>query len=110
MRLTTPFSDDSFSDLKAGDIVSICGRVITARDQAHRRIRDLLSDGQSLPFETKGSLLFYTGPVLALDKLSLSSAGPTTSRRMDKYVPLMLSLGVKAFLGKGKRSPETVDS
>lgn len=40
----------------------------------------------------------------------IGSAGPTTSSRMDKYTPRMLSLGLKGMIGKGKRSEDVIES
>jgi fumarate hydratase subunit beta len=36
----------------------------------------------------------------------IGAAGPTTSYRMDPYAPRLMAQGLKAMLGKGKRSDE----
>ena len=46
------------------------------------------------------------GPSPARDNRPIGSAGPTTASRMDKYTPVMLNLGLKGMIGKGKRSEE----
>ena len=38
------------------------------------------------------------------------SCGPTTSSRMDKFTPRLLSLGLSCMIGKGERSHEVCDS
>ena len=40
----------------------------------------------------------------------IGSAGPTTSSRMDRYVPSLLDLGMKGMIGKGKRSAQVIDA
>ena len=96
--------------LRAGDVVNLSGYIYTARDAAHKRIVQALSDGEELPFELQNSVVYYAGPTPAKNGLTIGSVGPTTSSRMDAYSPLMLSLGQKAMIGKGNRSPEVVDA
>jgi len=96
--------------LKAGDTVTITGTIYSARDAAHRRIMELMDQGGELPFDLTGQLLYYTGPTPATPGRPTGSAGPTTSSRMDRYTPAILSLGVKAVMGKGDRSPEVARS
>ncbi len=96
--------------LKAGDIVNLSGYLYTARDAAHKRIVQALDEGVELPFALENSVVYYAGPTPAKNGLTIGSIGPTTSSRMDAYSPLMLSLGQKAMIGKGNRSPEVVEA
>lgn len=96
--------------LVAGDRVLLSGTVYTARDAAHKRIKELLSSGNSLPFELKNSVVYFAGPTPEKDGLAIGSIGPTTSSRMDCFSPLMISLGQKAMIGKGNRSKAVVDA
>lgn len=96
--------------LRAGDVVNLSGYIYTARDAAHKRIVQALNEGEDLPFELQNSVVYYAGPTPAKNGLTIGSVGPTTSSRMDAYSPLMLSLGQKAMIGKGNRSPEVVDA
>ena len=50
------------------------------------------------------------GPSPAREGRPIGSAGPTTASRMDKYAPVLLDLGQKAMIGKGKRSKEVIDA
>jgi len=50
--------------------------------------------------------LYYMGPSPARPGQVIGAAGPTTSRRMDKYTPRLLAAGIRAMMGKGNRSPE----
>ena len=96
--------------LRAGDVVNLSGYIYTARDAAHKRIVQALNEGEDLPFELQNSVVYYAGPTPAKNGLTIGSVGPTTSSRMDAYSPLMLSLGQKAMIGKGNRSPEVVEA
>ncbi len=40
----------------------------------------------------------------------IGSAGPTTSSRMDKYTPTLISLGMTGMIGKGRRSAEVIEA
>lgn len=105
-KLTTPLTDEDMVQLKAGDVVKLTGTIYTARDAAHKRLCDLLDEGKELPFDLKGSVVYYVGPSPAPPGRPIGAAGPTTSYRMDTYAPRLHDLGQKASIGKGKRSDE----
>ncbi|MBQ8670114.1 MAG: fumarate hydratase C-terminal domain-containing protein, partial [Oscillospiraceae bacterium] len=77
----------------------------TARDAAHKRMTELLDEGKELPFEIKGSAIYYVGPTPEKPGEVIGSAGPTTSGRMDAYSPRLLDLGNAVMIGKGVRGP-----
>ena len=108
--INTPITDKITADLKAGDYVYISGIIYVARDAAHKRMTEALNRGESLPIDIKDSTIYYMGPSPAREGQVIGSAGPTTSSRMDKYAPILLDLGEKAMIGKGKRSPEVIDA
>lgn len=105
-KITTPFTQETIADLRAGDRVLISGTVYTARDAAHKRMIDLLDQGQPLPFDIEGETIYYVGPAPARPGAVIGSAGPTTSGRMDKYAPRLIDLGLKGMIGKGYRNEE----
>ncbi len=105
-RLSTPFTKEDIKDLKAGDKVYLSGTIYTARDAAHKRMQESLDNGDPLPFDVNGNVIYYMGPSPARPGHPIGSAGPTTAGRMDKYTPKLLDLGLLGMLGKGKRSPE----
>lgn len=105
-HLNAPLSDEDAKKLRAGDVVFLSGTIYTARDAAHKRLMDLLDKGEKLPFDLKGSVIYYVGPSPAPEGRPIGSAGPTTSYRMDSYAPRLHGLGSKASIGKGKRSDE----
>ncbi|MFO7817373.1 MAG: Fe-S-containing hydro-lyase [Thermodesulfobacteriota bacterium] len=105
-ELQTPLNSEEVAELKSGDKVLLSGLVYTARDAAHKRLLQALEKGEQPPFPLQGSVVYYVGPSPAPPGRPIGSAGPTTSYRMDVYAPRLHELGVKATIGKGKRSPE----
>ena len=108
--IQAPVSKVDARSLKAGDYVYLSGTIYTARDAAHKRMKEALDQGQTLPFDLKGSVIYYMGPSPAREGRPIGSAGPTTASRMDKYTPELLDLGLGAMIGKGKRSPAVIDA
>ncbi|MFA5311542.1 MAG: FumA C-terminus/TtdB family hydratase beta subunit [Candidatus Omnitrophota bacterium] len=117
-------------NLSAGDNILFSGIIYTARDQAHKRLAQDIGKGKKLPFDIFGSVIYYCGPTracrgkvigtstsLSVDgeqggqrqpRRIIGSCGPTTSSRMDEFTPLLLKKGLKAMIGKGRRSREAV--
>jgi fumarate hydratase subunit beta len=108
--VTTPLSDADVEALKTGDRVRITGVVYTARDAAHGRLWPLIQDGQPLPIDVRGQIIYYTGPSPARPGDVVGSIGPTTGSRMDTFTPALIKLGLKATMGKGARSQPVKDA
>lgn len=106
-RITSPLNNAIIDSLHCGDPCLITGRILTARDKAHERIRQILAEGKQLPFNLKDELLYYVGPTPAKEGMVIGAAGPTTSSRMDPFSEMILSLGIKGMIGKGKRDQST---
>src|SRR5512136_501802 len=104
IRIKPPLNDQDVERLKIGDRVLINGIIYTGRDAAHRRLFDLLKEGNNLPFDLKGQIIYYVGPTPAKPGQVFGSAGPTTSYRMDAYAPSLIEHGLKGMIGKGMRS------
>lgn len=107
-HIRLPLTQADAETLKAGDYVYLTGELYTARDAAHKRMKETLDAGGSLPFEIAGQTIYYMGPSPARQGRVIGSAGPTTSSRMDKYTPQLLDLGLRGMVGKGKRSTEVI--
>lgn len=104
--LTTPLTDEEAQMLRAGDLVFLSGTIYTARDAAHKKLIELLDEGEELPFDMRGAVIYYVGPTPPPPGYSIGSAGPTTSYRMDSFTPRLHALGLKASIGKGIRNDE----
>lgn len=103
-HITVPVVKEEIQDLRAGDYVYLTGVIYTARDAAHKRMDEALSEGKELPLDIKNQMIYYMGPSPAREGRPIGSAGPTTASRMDKYAPRLLDLGLGGMIGKGKRS------
>ena len=109
-KIETPLTKEKVQNLKAGDYIYITGTIYTARDAAHKRMMEELSEGKELPFDMRNQIIYYLGPTPNREGQVIGSAGPTTSSRMDKYSPTLLDLGLTGMIGKGKRSKEVIES
>lgn len=98
------------AQLKTFDRVLLSGTIYTARDAAHKKLKELIDAGRELPFELDGAAIYYAGPTPAPDHLPIGSCGPTTSGRMDIFAPGLLDLGLSAMIGKGQRSKAVVEA
>jgi len=105
-KLNSPLNEKDILNLRAGDEVLLTGDVYTARDQAHKRIAEAIKKGKKAPFNIRGQAIYYCGPTKTPKEKIIGSCGPTTSRRMDEFTPLLLRKGLKAMIGKGARSEE----
>jgi fumarate hydratase subunit beta len=110
MLLRTPIDKKILKDLKSGQEILITGTIYTARDSAHKLLTQLIREGQQLPFELKGAIIYYTGPSPTKPGEIVGSIGPTTSYRMDPYTPDILKEGAAILIGKGSRSKNVKDS
>ena len=131
-RLVYPFSEKAVRALRAGDAVSISGRIYTGRDKFHK----LFADGGALPVDFRDGALYHCGPVCVQgrrkreegrsdDKNGSGSAllpssffplpwevvaaGPTTSVRENPYEPAFIAAtGVRIVIGKGGMDAATL--
>ena len=106
LKIKTPLTEEIVLKLRAGQRVFLSGTIYTARDEAHRRLFELIEKGNPLPFDLKGSVIYYAGPSSTPPGKVIGSIGPTTSSRMDPFTTKLLQLGLKGTIGKGKRSEE----
>lgn len=97
-KLNVPIKDEDLKELNVGDVVYLTGNIITARDQAHKR---LLEEGS--PLDIEGAVLFHAGPIISQDEggYKMVAIGPTTSMRMNPYQSDVLDMGPKIVIGKG---------
>ena len=96
---------------KPGDRLLLSGRMLTGRDAAHRRIQEMVKNGEPLPVDFRDRFIYYVGPVDPVDDEVVGPAGPTTATRMDGYTEMMLGqLGLMGMIGKAECGPEAIDA
>lgn len=108
-RLNTPLTKDKIKILAAGDLVYLSGTIYGARDMAHNRITGAIENKESLPVDLKDITIFYVGPSPTPPGKKSGSVGPTTGARMDSLTEPLLNKGMRAMIGKGKRSDKLKD-
>lgn len=112
VNLDTVTAEDVAS-WRPGETLLISGKMLTGRDAAHKRIRDLFAEGKSLPdgVDLKGKFIYYVGPVDPVADEVVGPAGPTTATRMDGFTDMMLEkTGILGMIGKAERGPAAVDA
>lgn len=110
ISINKPLKDNLLEKLKIGDKVLISRLIYSARDAAHKRLVELLSNGKEPPFDLRGQIIYYVGPTPPKPGMVIGSAGPTTSYRMDPYTPALLARGLKGMVGKGFRGKEVIEA
>jgi hydro-lyases, Fe-S type, tartrate/fumarate subfamily, alpha region/hydro-lyases, Fe-S type, tartrate/fumarate subfamily, beta region len=99
------------SQQKVATRVMLSGPMIVARDIAHAKLKDIVDKGLPVPEYFKNYAVYYAGPAKTPKGYASGSFGPTTSERMDPYVPTFQALGASMLmLGKGNRSPVVTES
>lgn len=95
---------ETLKSLKTGDKILLTGKIYTARDMAHKRLYNSILNNEKLPIDIKNAIIFYAGPCPKKENEVIGPIGPTTSKRMDKFAPLLYENGVIATIGKGQRT------
>lgn len=97
-NIKVPVKNEDLTDLKIGDVITLTGNIITARDQAHKRILE-----QGAPLDIEGAAIFHAGPIISKDEngYKMVAVGPTTSMRMNPYQSDVMDMGPKIVIGKG---------
>jgi len=104
---------DQIATWQPGDRVLLSGKLLTGRDAAHKRIKELLDAGQPLPkgVDFSNRMIYYVGPVDPVRDEVMGPAGPTTATRMDKFTDMMLEqTGLIGMVGKAERGPVAIES
>lgn len=96
---------------RTGQTLLLSGRVLTARDAAHKRLVDRIAAGRPLPVDLRGRAIYYVGPVEAVGAEAVGPAGPTTATRMDKFVDTLLAAtGLLVMIGKAERGAAATEA
>lgn len=100
-QIQLPLAPELIHELRSGDELELFGTVLTGRDQACARLFHLIGNGQPLPVSLESQLLYFVGPSPAPPGHVIGSAGPTTTGRMNRFIPSLLQCGLKGVIGKG---------
>lgn len=99
------------ANLPVSTRIMLNGPLMVARDIVHARLAERLRAGTPLPDYFRNYPIYYAGPAKTPSGYASGSFGPTTSERMDPYVPLFQEHGGSlVMLGKGNRSPAVTES
>ncbi|MBQ2644677.1 fumarate hydratase [bacterium] len=98
---------EELKNLKEGEEVLLTGKILIARDAAHKRMLEYKKQNKKMPFDLKDSVIFYAAPCSSAPKEIVGPIGPTTASRMDKFLKEFPE--ISATLGKGNRSKEAAD-
>lgn len=123
VELHTPITEAAIRALHVGDQVRIYGTIVTARDAAHKYMKDTFFHGPAIPESEaavyarlrelwQGGVMYHCGPVVSRDadgRWRFVSAGPTTSTREEPYeADVIAHFGLRAVIGKGGMGPKTL--
>lgn len=121
--LRIPISEETIRGLHVGDQVRLCGVMVTARDAAHKYMKETFFKGggiaegdraihDELARIWRGGVMYHCGPVVGKGedgRWRFVSAGPTTSIREEPYeADVIRHFGLRAVIGKGGMGPKTL--
>lgn len=92
--------------LNVGESIQYTGSLIVMRDAAQKRLLEIQNTGKELPVSLAGKLVFYAGPTFSKGKMII---GPTTSKRMDRFLEFLAQNGVQGTIGKGARTMQAIE-
>ncbi len=108
-RIDLPTSEEVIRGLRVGDEVRLFGKIVTARDVAHKYMVEERPDWVRPLLEN--SIIYHCGPVMRQrgKKWEAVAAGPTTSAREEPYQGTVIGeYKVRAVIGKGGMGPKTL--
>lgn len=98
---------NEIKDLKKAKIntwYKYTGSLITMRDSSQMKIMEIYKKEKTIPIDLKNKVIFYGAPAES-KKITI---GPTTSIRMDTFLPFLIEQGIIATVGKGPRSKDAI--
>ena len=57
ISIHTPLTLEKVKSLHTGDQIKLSGTIYTARDAAHKRIIEMLDNGEELPFDMRDAII-----------------------------------------------------
>jgi fumarate hydratase subunit beta len=84
-HVSLPLSSEIAKKLQVNDVLYVTGKIFTARDSAHMKMRGM--NPKDLPFDPSAMGLYHCGPLMKKQDGGwvVVSAGPTTSSRMEEF-------------------------
>lgn len=113
LGLNLPMSSSELRSLKAGDIVSMSGTIVTGRDRVHKYLVENKPGKEDIPFDLTGTVLYHCGPVMKKtgEGYKAVAAGPTTSMRVEMYEAAVIrEYGIRGIIGKGGMGKSTLEA
>jgi fumarate hydratase class I len=105
-----PVTAERVRELRVGDEVLVSGRLLTARDAAHRHL--VKRYDERVKALAEGRFVYHCGPVVAQDPgggWRFVAAGPTPSLRQEPWqAEVIARYGVRGVIGKGGMGEKTL--
>jgi fumarate hydratase class I len=102
---------ESVQSWQPGETLLLSGKLLTGRDAAHKRLVDMIANGEELPVDFTNRFIYYVGPVDPVRDEVVGPAGPTTATRMDKFTRTVLEkTGLLGMVGKAERGPTAIEA
>jgi len=102
---------EDMKEWKVGETILLNGTMLTGRDAMHKRLCQMIDNGEELPVDFKNKMIYYVGPVDPVRDEAVGPAGPTTATRMDKFTDKVLeATGLIGMIGKSERGPVAIES
>ncbi len=99
------------AEWKSGETLLLSGKMLTGRDAAHKKMVEMITQGETLPVDLSNRFIYYVGPVNPVRDEVVGPAGPTTATRMDKFTRTMLEkTGLIGMIGKSERGPIAIEA
>lgn len=121
-RLRIPISEHRIRSLHIGDLVTLSGVLVTARDRAHKYLVEQSttehSDEKATVDHLRGwfheGVIYHCGPIVeqaSSGRWKVVAAGPTTSARLEVYQDVVIDrFGLRAVIGKGGMGQRTQEA
>ena len=111
LRFPVSLESKELRSLRAGDIVSLSGTIVTGRDRVHKYLFEQKPPKEEIPFDLTGAALYHCGPVVRKTEegYKVVAAGPTTSMRVEMYeASVIREYGIRGIIGKGGMGENTI--
>ncbi len=111
INIQLPVEEATIRKLRIGDVVSISGVMLTARDAAHKYLIEETPD--EFHSILNGTFIYHCGPIVRKTGTGWEfvAAGPTTSIREEPYEHRVIKeYGVRGVIGKGGMGDLTLDA